>query len=213
MTWRVAQSLKKLLAEVDARWPDRRKDSDGTIGDTAHQHRKSDHDPNSHGVVCALDITHDPKSGCDSYALAEVLRASRDPRIEYVISNRRICSSVVEPWAWRSYNGSNPHDHHVHISVKQDQTLYDDASPWDLDADVMPEPTHVAPAIPPTLRQGDHGDAVEHIQEALTGRGLHLKIDGLFGPATFVAVKTFQASRGLVADGIVGPQTWAALSK
>ena len=37
-------------------------------------------------------------------------------------------------------------------------------------------------------------------------------IDGLFGPRTQQAVHTFQTSHGLRVDGIVGPQTWAALS-
>jgi murein L,D-transpeptidase YcbB/YkuD len=33
----------------------------------------------------------------------------------------------------------------------------------------------------------------------------------VFGPDTATAVKAFQASHGLTADGIVGPVTWAAL--
>ena len=37
-------------------------------------------------------------------------------------------------------------------------------------------------------------------------------IDGVWGPKTEQAVRDFQRSRGLVADGIVGAKTWAALS-
>jgi peptidoglycan hydrolase-like protein with peptidoglycan-binding domain len=36
-------------------------------------------------------------------------------------------------------------------------------------------------------------------------------VDGMFGPITETAVVEFQTGSGLVADGIVGPLTWAAL--
>lgn len=58
------------------------------------------------------------------------------------------------------------------------------------------------------LRLGDRGDDVKLLQGKL---GL-VPADGIFGPATERAVKAFQARRGLTADGLVGPKTWAALA-
>jgi hypothetical protein len=116
--------LIHLRNQLDARWPTRAK-PDGTIGDLAHKARKSDHNPNHRGVVCAIDITHDPENGCDAGKLAESLRLSRDPRIKYVIWNSRIFSSLVKPWEWREYAGA-PHKEHVHISVN-------DVTPWTIE--------------------------------------------------------------------------------
>lgn len=130
MTWRLAKSLAVLREQINSAYPQRSKASDGSIGDEAHSSRVSDHNPNHAGVVCAVDITNDPKHGIDSHKLAEALRASRDPRIKYIISRRQICSALVAPWVWRPYSGSNPHDKHVHVSVRDAAHLYDDASPW-----------------------------------------------------------------------------------
>jgi hypothetical protein len=61
------------------------------------------------------------------------------------------------------------------------------------------------------VRLGDCGDTVRFIQERLTVLGFPTSADGLFGSGTETAVKNFQSSRGLVADGIVGPLTWDKL--
>jgi peptidoglycan hydrolase-like protein with peptidoglycan-binding domain/GH24 family phage-related lysozyme (muramidase) len=55
------------------------------------------------------------------------------------------------------------------------------------------------------------GEDVRTLQRALARTGLAVAADGIFGPGTDRAVKQFQASRGLVADGVVGAQTRARL--
>jgi hypothetical protein len=64
----------------------------------------------------------------------------------------------------------------------------------------------------PTLRRGNQGDEVADLQTILNARyGADLEVDGNFGKATEAAVKAFQKSHGLTADGIVGAKTWKAL--
>ena len=122
------------------RAPHRNKASDGTIGDTAHCQRTSDHNPwvkdGSLGVVTALDVTHDPAGGCDANTIAEAIRASRDTRVKYIIWKKRIANSAQigsnPPWTWRTYTGPNPHTKHVHISVKPDKASYDSTATWSI---------------------------------------------------------------------------------
>lgn len=58
---------------------------------------------------------------------------------------------------------------------------------------------------------GDQGEPVRDIQRRLTGLGFPITADGTYGSATVGAVGEFQTSRGVPADGIVGPETWRAL--
>ena len=129
MAWRLAKSLIILRDQINGKWPNRSKSEDGTIGDSAHAARASDHNPDQFGVVRAIDFTHDPAHGFDSYQFADDLRQSRDPRIKYIISNRRIASATVSPWLWRPYDGANAHDRHCHISVVG-SSLADEIKPW-----------------------------------------------------------------------------------
>jgi peptidoglycan hydrolase-like protein with peptidoglycan-binding domain/DNA-binding CsgD family transcriptional regulator len=51
-------------------------------------------------------------------------------------------------------------------------------------------------------------DVVRHVQRRLRELGFRPgPVDGLFGPRTERAVRSFQRSHGLIVDGIVGPQT------
>jgi len=81
-------------------------------------------------------------------------------------------------------------------------------------------PTAVPAALPAattayltvTLRQGNSHYAQNRIlQRRLNALGAKLTVDGRFGAKTLAAVKKYQRSKGLQADGIVGPKTRKAL--
>lgn len=64
----------------------------------------------------------------------------------------------------------------------------------------------------PVIGPGATGDVVRRAQRALRRTpNLTLVVDGVYGPATEAAVKSFQEGAGLQVDGIVGPDTWTAL--
>lgn len=62
------------------------------------------------------------------------------------------------------------------------------------------------------LKQGARGGEVKEVQRRLKNWGYYLgNVDGIYGPATVKAVKSFQKKNGLSADGICGKATYAAL--
>ena len=70
------------------------------------------------------------------------------------------------------------------------------------------------PTTKPTLRKGATGPYVVECQEDLLKLGYDLSpygADGKYGDTTIREVKKFQTANGLVADGICGQMTWAAL--
>lgn len=135
--WTLAPSLAELREQINTAWPSRSKASDGTIGDAAHAATKSEHNPDAQGVVRAFDITHDPVHGPHGTTLAMKLVGSRDPRILYVIWNRRIARSYPKPgipaWTWSRYTGADPHTNHVHLSVVSDGRA-NSTTPWRISA-------------------------------------------------------------------------------
>ena len=68
------------------------------------------------------------------------------------------------------------------------------------------------------LKQKMSGPDVRFVKDALLSLGFYSSkikqiTNNTFGSDTFVAVCKFQRAKGLEDDGIVGPQTWAALEK
>lgn len=85
------------------------------------------------------------------------------------------------------------------IIDKYDLTKYDDVVTGE----------KLAETILLTLRRGDRGHGVFHLQTRLAAMGYSVgKIDGIFGIKTLEAVKALQIDTGLSVDGIVGPNTW-----
>lgn len=59
----------------------------------------------------------------------------------------------------------------------------------------------------PSLRIGERGENVVLLQQALNRKGYGLKVDGIFGASTQIAVEALQFSHGLDIDGVVGIAT------
>jgi hypothetical protein len=112
---------QQLREQFDDSFPDRDRTSDGWIGDTRHASRPSDHNPDpSSGIVRAIDLDRDVSGKAKPDLMPDIadqLRklAKTDKRIAYIIFNGRIASPRLG-WRWRKYTGSNPHNHHCHVS-------------------------------------------------------------------------------------------------
>jgi len=83
---------------------------------------------------------------------------------------------------------------------------------------VVPRPRPIVHAHPPVhhtvhrLPAAQHGNAwIANIQTELNHHGARLRVDGIEGPQTHAAIMSFQRTRHLVPDGIVGPKTRGAM--
>jgi len=66
----------------------------------------------------------------------------------------------------------------------------------------------------PMTRLGDRGSYVLVAQDGLNTKGFKTGgLDGIFGAQTESAVRSYQQSRGLSADGIIGCDTWRSLQE
>ena len=109
-----------VLRQATAIAPLRMKASDGLLPSKAHIHQN----PNSdHNTGYAVDLTHDKLGGIDCFLLFQKLQA--DPRVSYLIFQGKIWSKEK---GLRDYTGSNKHNKHLHISIKDG--CGDDTSPW-----------------------------------------------------------------------------------
>lgn len=110
-----------LRSQVDDRWPDRDKASDGWIGDAAHSARDSDHNPDENEIVHAIDLDEDfGEKGAAKKFADELIRLAREGkdggRLKYVVYEDRIASGTYRDsfWTWRGSGFG--HTQHVHVS-------------------------------------------------------------------------------------------------
>lgn len=215
MSWYLAPSLVRLRAEVNTRWRNRPKGSDGTVGNTAHAATKSDHNPNARGSVNAFDITY---PGVDPKAI--IAAVSKHPSANYVIFNRNIYSRKSN-WKPVAYTGVNPHKTHLHVSIIQSASAENDTTPWLAGATVKPSPKPVKRSTFPLptgqafgrratakthngSRNSEDKSDVKRIQRKL---GV-TPVSGWFGPVTERAVKRWQLRRLIRRTGLVGKKEW-----
>ena len=109
-----------VLRQATALRPNRKKASDGLLPSAAHQLQN----PNSdHNTGLAVDLTHDKDAGIDCNDLFTQLQ--KDKRVKYLIFKGKIWSKER---GLKDYEGSNPHNKHLHISIKDNYG--NDDSPW-----------------------------------------------------------------------------------
>jgi len=109
-----------VLRQATALRPKRKKASDGLLPSAAHVTQS----PNSdHNTGYAVDLTHDPVNGIDCVEL--FIKLQEDKRVKYLIFQGRIWS---ETKGVLKYTGSNPHNKHLHISIKDGHG--NDTSEW-----------------------------------------------------------------------------------
>ena len=205
MSYYLAPSLKQLRDEIDAAHPGRDKKSDGWIGDSAHNARKSDHNPDysDGGVVRAIDVDI---SDIDVNKLMAVLK--NDSRVNYFIYNHNIYGA--SQFAKRRYNGSNPHTQHIHVSIKHSKSA-ERAGAWGYSGGSVKPAGNTKPKPKPKPVKGTAEN--RSIQTALKAMGLKVGvIDGVNGPMQKAAVKAFQKHHNLVVDGNWGPVTQKAFT-
>lgn len=136
MSWIVVPCLLEGRDQMNARFPNRSKASDGTIGDTSHQASSSSHNPDLTGnpefrdgdnldEVRAIDFTtelNDPSVTMEQVVQTwiERCRAGLMPWVRYIIFRRRIWHKYRNNYETRDYTGSDPHTGHVHVTADWD---------------------------------------------------------------------------------------------
>lgn len=109
-----------VLRQATALKPKRLKASDGLLPSAAHQIQNPSSD---HNTGFGVDLSHDPVNGFDGHDV--YINLKTDKRVKYLIFKGLIWS--LEKGDLK-YNGVNQHEHHVHISIKDN--CGNDTSNW-----------------------------------------------------------------------------------
>ena len=218
----------KLRDQINKKFPNRDRRSDGWIGDLAHQRRKSDHNPDARGYVHALDIDHnmgkgEKRKGENAQKLAdELIEYARrgtpgSERLKYVIYNNQIASGTFKDryWVWRK--GNYGHTQHIHISFTN--TGESDSRPFPLPilgATPVKENSGnqvTRPGYPgkERLTYGQRNESVRRLQKQLIARGYSIPAGdtGYYGDQTRAAVRSLYYKMRKNSPGRnVGPAAW-----
>jgi D-alanyl-D-alanine carboxypeptidase/Putative peptidoglycan binding domain len=169
----------------------------------------------NHGLGLALDV-------CE-YRLGTIVSISRSPAWPWLLAYAHefgfSWEAQSEPWHLRLFCGDTPGS----STLLYEGGALNPAPPAPSPpAPPVPEPLPPAPPIDPydgwpetpktVIRVGSTGDQVKYMQAVLRDKlGYVIGVDGQFGKQTEGFVIWFQTTYGLVADGIVGKNTWAKI--
>ena len=223
-----------LRDQVNKKWPNRDKASDGWIGDAAHQAntgwgtngKGSYHNVDPNGIVHAIDLDEGfgPgwKKGTTAKEFAEQLatycREGKDKgRIAHIVYEDQVASATANNWHFRGSGYS--HFQHIHISFtnKADKDgskfllpIFENVKP------PAPKPEQKIPAYPgrSRLTKGQRNSDVKTMQKQLIKKGFAISAGptGYYGDQTVAAVKKFYASLDKKKDGaVMQPDGWNKL--
>lgn len=118
----LSRSLDNLFNEINARWPNRDRRTDGWFTDG----RESvGHNRGARGLVHAIDVDDD---GIDeNFIMSHIYKGGGVLR--YWIWNRKIYH-VRDNWKPRAYTGPSPHTDHMHIEINQTTTAENYSGHW-----------------------------------------------------------------------------------
>lgn len=190
-----------LRDQVNKKWPNRDKASDGWIGDSKHQANQgwgtngkgSYHNPDPNGIVHAIDLDEDffgkGKGEKTAMQFAEELatycRQGKDGgRIAHIVYEDKVASGTAQNWHFRG--SGYGHRHHIHISFtnKADNDgakfmlpIFNDSpepvKPTSPPKPVPPKPQDKIPNYPgrSNLMVNKRNDGVKELQKQLIKKG------------------------------------------
>lgn len=154
----LSPSLDRLFDEIDARWPNRDRRTDGWYTNS----RKSvGHNRGARGLVHAIDVDDD---GIDeNFIMSHIYKGGGVLR--YWIWNRKIYH-VRDGWQPKPYYGPSPHTDHIHIEINQTSTAENYKGHWG----IAPGKSGFGPA-PSDGGFGSIGGAITSVFQSVINEG------------------------------------------
>lgn len=173
----LAPTLVVLRGEIDQVHPGRDKTTDGWVSSPQHrkQNPNSDHDPDETGRVDAIDVDENPSRGSSAEdvgeGLWEFILRERPAQALIAIYEKLIVRSYDKPgipaWTPAPYKGPNPHEGHIHISVRDEWAK--STKPWGYASRQEVAPVNAVILIHPTVGVPDAINGLAGMADAPTG--------------------------------------------
>ena len=190
--------------------------SDGQITQMVRESSKAWHVGNSNGYTVGIEhegFVNNPGAWYTSAMYNASAALTRD-----ILESRGLAKKVYDgSQGWNAVPTDSSYNVKGHVNYAG-QSHTDPGSGWDwprykslVGGGATPPPPPPSTTWP-TVQYGNSGERVRTVQYLLQQWGYSLTVDGAFGNGTLVAVKNFQGSHGLGADGIVGNATWPTLA-